>query len=282
MPRTRRLPGWGFAHRCAPACSSCTARRGETRARSILRSPARERRDFPPTSGSFPPAAARGSSGKIRAGRMSRILPRACRFRKGARAKLRSRSASPETRTPPRAARGRCSGRAPALPWQTPPPRSGAWRAARAPRPWNISARSPFHSSAPRGAPCRAGRGKLSGGSAFPAISPSWCSTAGKTVRKPRSGSSGGTRCSARAAWSTISCFSPRPPGITGTSSARRSKRRLRQCAFPKRSLCRAGCTSPFAVSARRFLLPQLFSATRRGRPSRRGGHARSAFPRRR
>ncbi len=66
---------------------------------------------------------------------------------------------------------------------------------------------------------------------------PSWCSTAGKTARKPRSVSSGGTRCSARAAWSTISCFSPRPPGITGTSSARRSKRRLRQCAFPKRSL---------------------------------------------
>ena len=87
------------------------------------------------------------------------------------------------------------------------------------------------------GAPCRAGRGTRSGGSAFPAISPSWCSTAGKTARKPRSVSSGGTRCSARAAWSTISCFSPRPPGITGTSSARRSKRRLRQCAFPKRSL---------------------------------------------
>ncbi len=139
--------------------------------------------------------------------------------------------------TAARGAQESCSGRAPALPWQTPLPRSGAWRAARAPRPWNISARSPFRSSAPRGAPCRAGRGTRSGGSAFPAISPSWCSTAGKTARKPRSVSSGGTRCSARAAWSTISCFSPRPPGITGTSSARRSKRRLRQCAFPKRSL---------------------------------------------
>ena len=109
-----------------------------------------------------------------------------------------------------------------------------------------------------------------------------WSACLYNGARKPRSVSSGGTRCSARAAWSTISCFSSRPPGITGTSSARRSKRRLRQCAFPKRSLCRAGCTSPFAVSARRFLLPQLFSATPQGRPSRRCGRVLSAFPRRR
>ena len=84
--------------------------------------------------------------------------------------------------------------------------RGGAWRAARAPRPWEYLRALTFPQLCAEARPAGRDAGRALAARHF-RRSPVMVFDGGKTARKPRPGASGGTHCSARAAWSTISCF---------------------------------------------------------------------------
>ena len=222
-----------FAHRCAPACSSCTARRGEPeRAVSCARLLGgggffSDFRQFPPAAGGFR---------KIRAGRMSRISPRACRFRRGsacncARALRRRRRGHRRARRA-----GGAPGELRLLPWRTPRHDLGHGE-RRSAAPWTFR-RAHLSRLCAEGARQRdAGRAWRLG---ISGDLPVMVFDGGETARKPRSVSSGGTRRSARAA-EYDRVFSPRRRGLPERATRGDRKRALEAMRLSRNALLPAG-----------------------------------------